>query len=200
MRRPSDSRNLTALLKATRKQDVSAVASIWRDMTLAEQEAVLFKLLGMVEEEAAPDPMGADPDESRDFTLSPTSEHAAPGADETQLTPNPAPDETELIPKGVEELRGLTASDPDQRGDAPSEAPVMPPGLTEYQSRWRRRWKWSVAVAAWAVTTIFAFTGDVSSFGPNEWVVTILATVVVGGLLVGTLLNFAVAAIRTRDP
>ena len=76
----------------------------------------------------------------------------------------------------------------------------MPPGLTEYQSRWRRRWKWSVAVAAWAVTTIFAFTGDVSSFGPNEWVVTILATVVGGGLLVGTLLNFAVAAIRTRDP
>jgi hypothetical protein len=32
-----------------------------------------------------------------------------------------------------------------------------------------------------------------------EWVVSILATVVGGGLLVGTLINFAVAAIPTRD-
>ena len=189
MRKTSEARNLAALLKANRTKDVGAAASLWRDMTVAEQEAVLFKLLGMVEEEA-------------DLSPGLTSEPAAPEAEETELIPNPVtvPDETEMIPKGVEELRALTASDDHLEEGASAEPPLMPPALTEYQSRWRRRWKWSVAVAAWAVTTIFAFTGDVSSFGPSEWVVTILATVVGGGLLVGTLLNFAVAAITTRDP
>jgi hypothetical protein len=189
LHKTSENRNLAALLKANRTKDVGSAAGIWRDMTVAEQEAVLFELLGMVEEEA-------------DLSPGPASEPAALEAEETELIPNPVPvpDETELIPKGVEELRGLTASDGDQGEVASAGAPVMPAALTEYQSRWRRRWKWSVAVAAWAVTTIFAFTGDVSSFGPNEWVVTILATVVGGGLLVGTLLNFAVAAIPTREP
>jgi hypothetical protein len=70
--------------------------------------------------------------------------------------------------------------------------------MTEYRSRWRQRWKWSVLVAAWAVTTFFAFTAETSTFGPMGWVVALFGTVVLGGLFVGTLANFVVAAIPAQ--
>jgi hypothetical protein len=106
-------------------------------------------------------------------------------------------EQTVLTPKLVEDLRGLSGSEND-RPSTFRESAAVPDDPTGYRFRWRRRWKWSMLVAAWAVTTTFAFTANVSTFGPMEWFVAIFASVVGGGLLFGTLLNFAVAAIPTH--
>jgi hypothetical protein len=106
-------------------------------------------------------------------------------------------EQTQSIPKIVEDLRGLTASD--TGGEASTEGwQASPSQLTGYWLRWRRRWKLSALVAAWAVTTVFAFTTDTSTFGATEWLVALVGTAALGGGLLGTLVNFAVAAISAR--
>lgn len=107
-------------------------------------------------------------------------------------------DQTQLVPRMVEDLRGLGASESDDVADAPH-PPRIPKEPTQYWARWLRRWKVSAVVAAWAVTTLFAFTTETSTFGPKEWLVGLLGSVILGGVLVGTLANFAVAAIPTRS-
>lgn len=107
-------------------------------------------------------------------------------------------DETELIPKSVEDLRGLTGSDNDTDGGG--QAPDVRMGSREYWAQWRHRWKWSVLVTVWAMATVFAFNGAFDSFGPMEWVVGTFMSVVGSGLLVGTVINFAVAALSRPTP
>ena len=182
----SERQNLSELLAASRTGNTAAVTDIWRTLTPADQEHVLVTLLAMqtdVDSEATP----VEAAESADVLIGDLDDTAAMAPVE----------QTELIPQGVEELRALTRSEGDGEPSS-SEHPAVPMELSEYWSRWRQRWKWSVLVAGWAVTTIFAFTGDTSAFGPMEWVVAIFATAVGGGVLVGTLINFAVAAGRPR--
>lgn len=111
--------------------------------------------------------------------------------------PTPTPVEsgaTELIPKAVDDLRGLTGSE-NEDGHSYAAEPVIPHDSGTYRARWLRRWKASALASALAVTILFVLTApDVYSYGPMEWFVTIFETVVGGGLLVGTLVNFVVAA------
>lgn len=182
----SERQNLSELLAASRNGNPAAVTDIWRTLTPAEQEGVLVTLLAM------------QPAADSEATSVEPAESVLVLAGDLDDTAAMAPvEQTELVPQGVEELRALTRSETDGEPTS-SQQPVMPMDLSEYWSRWRQRWKWSVVVAGWAVTTIFAFTGDTSAFGPMEWVVAIFATAVGGGVLVGTLVNLAVAAISTR--
>lgn len=182
----SEEQSLTALLTASRNRDADSVASIWRELAPVEQENLLFALLGM--------------------QCDVTSESAAVVSDEESEPPDlrtaetealPVVEQTERIPNLVDDLRGLTATANDQLND-PQDERAAPAEMTEYRSRWRQRWKWSVLVAAWAVTTFFAFTAETSTFGPMGWVVALFGTVVLGGLFVGTLANFVVAAIPAQ--
>jgi len=168
--------NLTAILAAAENDDVASATEIWRGMNPTEQEGVLLALLGLPGEQA-------DRTESLGFGLDHLGEEAAMHADQT-----------ELIPKGVEDLRRLTASD-NEDADRPAEAPALPIGSHDFWSRWRQRWKWSVLVAVWAMATIFAFNGAFDSFGPREWAVSIFGSVILSGLLIGTLLDFLAALI-----
>jgi hypothetical protein len=183
---PSERQNLSELLAASRNGNPDAVTGIWRKLTPVEQERVLVTLLA---KQTVAD------SEAKTFETAESLDVLTSDPDDTAAM---APvEQTELVPQGVEELRALTRSESDGEPTS-SEQPVVPMELTEYWSRWRQRWKWSVLVAGWAVTTIFAFTGDTSAFGPAEWVVAILTTAVGGGVLVGTLVSFAIAAISTR--
>ena len=129
-----------------------------------------------------------DPDDDQEVGLGQMSET------ETRVA------ETELIPKTVEDLRGLTRSDNDQVEAAAEGTPDLWIDLNEYWPRWRNRWKWSVVVAVWATATLFAFNGAFDSFGPQEWVVGILISVIGSGVFIGTLANFAVALIPRTTP
>lgn len=203
----AEEQNLTALLEAVENQDVALTIRIWRGMTSLEQEAVALTLLRRLEgrtERSAE--LGPDARDDEEFGLHQTGEDSSVQADETELIPKSPTgedssvqaDETELIPKALEDLRGLSASDSDA-GNAPVAQPVWT-GSTVYWSRWRQRWKWSALVTVWAMATIFAFNGAFDAFGPSEWVVGILASVVGSGLLIGTLANFAVALIPQPAP
>ena len=190
----SPDEKLIALQDASRAADGDSVARIWRELTPHEQEDVVFLLLGVepdVPSEGKP-PEPPEPDEQPDVAARSTDETAPLEA--VTAAPVEAVEQTVVSPKLVEDLRGLSGSENDPPG-ALDEAPAGPSGPDGYRSRWLRRWKWSMVVAAWAVTTTFAFTANVSTFGPMEWFVAIFGSVVGGGLLVGTLLNFAVAAI-----
>lgn len=180
----SEHQNLNSLLTASRNGDAVSVANVWRQLTPDEQEGVLFRLLAMQAEAGFET---VETDARPDLPIDDLGDTAAMAAVE----------QTELVPKIVEDLQGLTHSEGD---DQPvfSGPPAVSNEFAAYRSRWLRRWKISALVAAWAVTTVFAFTADTSTFGPMEWVVAIFGTVVVGGALVGTLVNFAVAAISTR--
>jgi len=184
----SEDEKLSALRAASQDADVASVARIWRELTPRDQEDVLFALLG-IQTDVSSDVMAPEPDEPPDLAIDPGAETA----------PMEAVEQTVMTPRLVEDLQGLSGAENDRPNDVQA-SPAVPSGLTEYRSRWLRRWKWSMLVAAWAVTTIFAFTANVSAFGPMEWFVAIFASVVGGGLLVGTLLNFAVAAIPLRAP
>ena len=186
---PSEEQSLTTLLAAAENRDVAATTEIWRGMTPVEQEGVLFTLLGMPEGRTdRTEPMRSVPNDHETLGPRELDEQAAIDVEQT-----------ELIPKSVEDLRGLTRSDNDAaNGD--QEPPEMPIGSTEYWSQWRQRWKWSVLVAVWAMATIFAFNGKFDSFGPAEWVVGTFAAVVFSGLLIGTMANFAVALIPPPAP
>lgn len=185
----SEEENLKQLLEAADKRDIASTTRIWRGMTSTEQERVLFKLLGMPEGQTdRTEPMSAVPED-----------HERPGLRELDEQGAIEADETELIPKSVEDLRGLTRSDNDA-ADGAQESPETPIGSTEYWSQWRQRWKWSVLVAVWAMATIFAFSGKFDSFGPAEWVVGTFAAVILSGLLLGTMANFAVALIPPPAP
>lgn len=181
---PSEHRKLNSLLAASRTGDTASVANVWRELTPDEQESVLFRLLAMHTETGSET---AEPHRRPDLPIDALEDTAAMAAVE----------QTALIPKQVEDLRGLTGSQGDEQPDF-SEPHAPPNEFSDYRSRWFRRWKFSALVAAWAVTTVFAFTADTSTYGPNEWVVALFCTVVIGGASVGTLLNFAVAAISTR--
>ena len=148
----------------------------------------MFTLLGM-QTDVSSKVMAPTPDEAPGLATSHEAETAA-------LEPM---EQTMMTPQLVEDLQGLSGSQND-RTNYFEASPAVPSGLIDYRSRWLQRWKWSMLVAAWAVTTIFAFTANVAAFGPSEWFVAIFASVVGGGLLVGTLLNFAVAAMPTRAP
>lgn len=206
--KPSEEQSLTALMAASRNGDANSVADIWRELTPVEKEKVLFTLLGMqadvtsaaaaVASDESPDPPERSSDE--------TTVLEAVASDESPDPPERGPDETtalepveqtEVVSKQVEDLRGLTGTENDHVND-PQGGRAVPTEMTQYRSRWRQRWKWSALVAAWAVTTAFAFTAETSTYGPMEWFVAILGTVVLGGLFVGTLANFVVAAIPTR--
>lgn len=190
---PSDEHSLDALLRASRDGDAASVANIWRGLTPEEQEDLLFTLLKMHHGGLSGVPL-LEPDDH----AGPAAESPVPiAADSPDTAATQGVDRTELIPKAVEDLRSLTASE--------REAEVTYSGLpatagqqSGYWSRWRQRWKVSALVAAWAVTTAFLFTADTSTFGPREWVVAILATVVGGGILGGTLVGLVVAAIPAR--
>ena len=184
----SEDGKLSALWAASRDADVAAVARIWRELTPHEQEDVVFTLLG-VQSGVSSEVMAPESDEAADLATSRGAETAA-------LEPI---EQTVLTPKIVEDLQGLSGAENDRPNDVQA-SPAGPSGLADYRSRWLRRWKWSMLVAAWAVTTIFAFTANVSAFGPMEWFVALFASVVGGGLLVGTLINFAVAAIPPLAP
>jgi len=93
----------------------------------------------------------------------------------------------------------LTASDNDDV-DSFEEPTGMPIGSTDYWSRWRQRWKWSVLVTVWAMATIYAFNGSFDSFGAAEWVVSTFASVILSGLLIGTVADFLVALIPRTSP
>ncbi len=221
MKASEEQQHLKAVLEASQSGDAASVVSVWRRLAPSEQEAVLFSLLAMPTEPGAetvqlhgsPSLLVDDSDETAAVAVVEETELIPKLADdsdettavtvveETELIPKLADDsdettamavveETELIPKLVEDLRGLSGSERDDR--TLLEQPAVP---NEYWSRWLRRWKISAVVAAWAVTTVFAFTADTSTFGAMEWVVAMLGTVGLGGALVGTLLNFAVAAI-----
>ncbi|HJR90281.1 MAG TPA: hypothetical protein VJ782_09020 [Aeromicrobium sp.] len=178
MIRPSEELPVNALLTAAQNGDTEEVSRIWRELPPGEQESVLLTLLqtqvGTASDEASP-----ESDEGLDPSLGDTA-----AMDRVE--------QTDLIPEGLEELRGLTVS---EGGDDAALAGKPVQNERAYWSRWRRRWRLSALVAAWAVTTVFAFTADTSTFGPMEWLVALFGTVVGGGVLVGTLVNFAVAAI-----
>jgi hypothetical protein len=184
--KPSEEQSLTALMAASRNSDADSVASIWRELTLVEQENILFTLLGM------------HTDVSSEGVAVASGEVAdAPERRTTETEALAAVEQTEQIPNLVDDLRGLTGTANDHLND-PQDERAAPAETTEYWSRWLQRWKWSVLVAAWAVTTFFAFTAETSTFGPMGWVVALFGTVVLGGLFVGTLANFVVAAIPAQ--
>jgi hypothetical protein len=192
-------------------------------MTPIEQEGVVLTLLGMqtdltfagitVDPEERPEVLSGTLGEPASLPASDVTRRASMPAEAGATTIGSAPVEpgataivsmpvdsgaTELIPKPVEDLRGLTGlANADE--DIVQEAPAWH-GSTTYRARWIHRWKASALTSAAAVTMLFALTGDVSSYGPMEWFVAIFATVVGGGLMVGTLVNFAVAAIRAPEP
>ena len=178
---PSEDRHLNAVLKAWRGGTAASVADVWRQLAPNEQEAVLFRLL-------------ATHAEAGSETVEPEAGPDLPVGDLDATAAMAVVEETEVIPKLVEDLRGLTGAEGDDQA-VRVEQPAVP---NEYWSRWLRRWKISALVAAWVVTTVFAFTANTSTFGPMEWVVAVFGTVVLGGAFVGTLVNFAVAAISTR--
>jgi hypothetical protein len=185
--KPSTEQSLTALLTAGRDRDAGSVASIWRELAPVEQENILFTLLGM-QSGVASEGVAVVPDEIPDAPERRTAETEALAV---------VVEQTELIPNLVDDLRGLTGTANDQLND-PQGGRAAPTQVTDYRSRWLQRWKWSVLVAAWAVTTFFAFTAETSTFGPMGWVVALFGTVVLGGLFVGTLVNFVVAVIPAR--
>ncbi|MFL6090275.1 MAG: hypothetical protein ACJ71Z_09055 [Aeromicrobium sp.] len=191
---PSEAdRSLDALLRASRNGDAASVSNIWRGLTPEEQEDLLFTLLEMRHGGLSGVAL-LEPDDRAD----PTAESPAVVAEHVADTAAmPRVDRTELIPKAVEDLRGLTGSERDLEVTY-SGWPATASQQTGYWYRWRQRWRVSALAAAWAVTTAFLFTADTSTFGPGEWVVTILATVVGGGVLGGTLVDLVVAAIPTR--
>jgi hypothetical protein len=207
---PSEEQSLTALLAASRDRDAGSVANIWRELTPLEQENVLFTLLGM-QSDATWEGVAVASDKSPDPSERSSDQTAALVAVASDKSPDPpvrragetealeVVEQTELIPNLVEDLRGLTGTENDHASD-PQGGRAVRTEITEYRSRWLQRWKWSVLVAAWAVTTFFAFTAETSTFGPMGWVVAIFGTVVLGGLFVGTLANFVVAAIPRRTP
>lgn len=180
---------LAALLTAARSRDSDSALSIWRDMSHQEQEDVLAQLLARLEDPAeATAPLPSAGRSEPHTRVQGDVEEAAPAA----------AGETELVPVSVDILHELSASSHDV-DEGPHELLPESFDVAAYRSRWIQRWKWSALVAAWGSMTVFAFTGDVSGFGPTEWIVATLMNVVGGGLLVGTLLNFAVAAIPTQD-
>jgi len=178
-----EEQKLTALLAASRSRDAETTASIWREMTPSEQEGVVLALLGM-QTDLTSAGITVDPADRAGLL----SDRLSAGATRQE------PEVTELIPKSVEDLRSLTGSENEEVGRSFDEYALAQDSAT-YRARWVQRWKGSALASALAVTMLFVFTGDVSSFGPMEWVVAIVATVAGGGLLVGTLVNFAVAAI-----
>jgi hypothetical protein len=185
----SAQQNLTALRAAVENGDVASTTRIWRGMTSAEQEGILLTLLGMPEGQAdRTEPMSSVPEDDQESGLPEVDEQTAIEAEQT-----------ELIPKPFEDLRGLTGSG-NGAADGARESPDTPIGSTEYWSQWRQRWKWSVLVAVWAMATIFAFNGKFDAFGPAEWVVGTFASVIFSGLLIGTMANFAVALIPPPAP
>lgn len=186
----SNEQKFAALLAAVENRDAESITEMWRGMTALEQEAVVFRLLGVPEA-----PTDRPAESTHAYLDDPHEPDRFPAGDETAIQA----DQTELIPKSVDDLRGLTGSDAD---DAPGthEVAAVRFGSTEYWSRWRQRWKWSVLVTVWAMATVFAFSGAFDAFGPMEWVVGILASVVCSGLLIGTLANFVVAVIAPTTP
>lgn len=186
----SNDQKFAVLLAAAENRDAASITEMWRGMTPLEQEAVVFSLLGVqvAAADAPTEEMTADTEDHRELGSSQMG-------DETAIQV----DETELIPKSVDDLRGLTRSDNDEAAGT-QEVPAVRLGSAEYWSHWRRRWKWSVLVAVWAMATVFAFNGAFDSFGPMEWLVGILASVFLSGLLIGTLVNFVVAAIPPPTP
>jgi len=179
---PSEHETAQALQAAARNRDTVSVTSIWRALTPAEQEDLLFALLSLptevrpnvqlLESEEGSGPLVADPGDTAAMDVVV---------------------QTELIPKVVEDLQGLTGAQ--NHGEAPSTSPpTSPDRLAQYWSRWRRRWRLSALVGAAGVTAIFARTADTSTFGPMEWFVAVFGALVGGGVFVGTLLNFASAA------
>src|SRR5690349_2688902 len=128
----SEEQNLTALLAASRNRDADAVASIWREMTPDEQEGVVLALLGM-QADLTSAGITVDPEERAGLL----SDRLGAGA--------PLPVEsggTELIPKAVEDLRGLTAAQTDEVGGL-SEERVPAQAFATYRTRWTQRWKGS---------------------------------------------------------
>ena len=185
---PSEEAPLNALRAASGDGDAESVARIWRELTPGEQENVLLALLEIQTQTSAA--------ESTPTTVEPLDPPVRDSRDTAMMA---RVEQTELIPKGIEDLRGLTVSEVSDEAAFAAE-PALQNKLAAYRSRWVRRWKLSAVVAAWAVTTLFAFTADTSSFGPSEWVVALLGTVLGGGVLVGTLVNFAVAALPELSP
>ena len=161
----SEEQKLADLMNAAQGGGVASATTVWRAMTSRDQEVVVLKLLGVHD----PHPQQV------------TQEIAVQA------------EQTEVIPKSVDDLRRLTG--PDGEAGVERAAPDARLGSPEYWAQWRRRWKWSVLVTAWAMATVFAFDGAFDSFGPEEWAVGILGSIVFSALLVGTLINFAVALI-----
>lgn len=158
-------------------------------MSNQEQEDVLAQLLARLE-----DPVEA----TAPLPSTGRSEHHTRVQGDLDEAAPAAAGETELVPVSVDILHELSAASNDV-DEGPHELLPASFDVAAYRSRWLQRWKWSALAAAWGSMTVFAFTGDVSGFGPTEWIVATLMNVVGGGLLVGTLLNFAVAAIPTQD-
>ena len=180
----SEEHNLAALLAAAENGDVASTTKIWRGLTSTEQEGVVFTLLGVPEGQTErTEPLSAVPEDRQESGLPELDDKTAIEAEQT-----------ELIPKPFEDLRGLTGSGNDG-ADGAQEAPDVRIGSAQYWAQWRQRWKWSVLVAVWAMATIFAFNGKFDAFGPAEWVVGTFAFVIFSGLLIGTTANFAVALI-----
>jgi hypothetical protein len=185
----AEPRDIDALLNGLRdaaaEGDAGDVAGRWRSLGSDEQEGVVLALLGL-------DPATVSPESPAEATAP-----IEPATVALEATAGIQPvGDTELIPKVVEDLRGLTATS-DRFDEGAEEVPAADPD--NYWSRWRRRWKISAVVAAWAVTTVFAFTAETSTYGPMEWVVSLIGTVVLGGAAVGTLLNFAAALPELRS-
>jgi hypothetical protein len=186
----SEEQKLTALLAASRSRDAETVASIWREMTADEQESVVLALLGM-QTDLTSAGITVDPEERAGLL----SDRLGEGDATALVLESVESGATELIPKPVEDLRSLTGSENEEVDQSLDDRALAEDPAT-YRARWVQRWKGSALASALAVTMLFVFTGDVSSFGPMEWVVAFVATVAGGGLLVGTLVNFVVAAIR----
>src|SRR5688572_28364119 len=122
----SEEHNLAALLAAADNGDVASTTKIWRGLTSTEQEGVVFTLLGVLEGQTErTEPMSAVPKVHQESGPPELDEQAAIEAEQT-----------ELILKPFEDLRGLTASGNDA-ADGVQESPDMPIGSTEYWSQWR---------------------------------------------------------------
>jgi len=176
-------RKFASLRSAAKSRDADLALAIWRDMSEREQEDMVVHLLALRDRQAP-----ATAELISEGRVEPDDIHGGIGDGPTKAG------QTELVPVSIDILHELSASN-DDFGEGPRAPQSLSVGMTEYRARWRQRWKWSALVAAWATTTIFAFTGETTNFGPAEWTVSILMTVVGGGLLVGTLINLAVAAI-----
>lgn len=178
--------SVAALLRAAKTGGLRAATEVWLAMTEPAKEAAVANLVAMLDDESevgagvavAVGSQQRDGEQSREEIFD-------------------SPDPTEQIPKIVEDLRGLTGSETDQV-DGPLVQPEPTFDSTAYWSRWRRRWKWSVLVALWVMASISAFNGGFDSFGLTEWMASMLMSVVGSGLLIGTLANFAIAALPSR--